>query len=149
MALSCQGFSSIVLLWSGGGIAMGARIWGKTPGAWTWRSRPDWRGPTVGPSALFTSRKQEQKQVRYRRPACGGGMDARLIQSRKAAKGSNAYAGAGWSCPEYSRFRPSAQQFLVPVRNERFITPENRMTAPAPDSSFPGADIEHVSGHFV
>lgn len=58
MALSCQGFSSIVLLWSGGGIAMGVRIWGKTPGAWTWRSRSDWRGPIVGPSA---SRKQEQK----------------------------------------------------------------------------------------
>lgn len=75
--------------------------------------------------------------------------DARLIQSGKAAKGSDAYAGAGWPCPEYPGFRPSAQQFLVLVRNERFITPENRMTAPAPDSSFSGADIEHVSGHFV
>lgn len=42
---------------------MGVRIWGKTPGAWTWRSRPDWRGPTVGPSALSASRKQEQKAV--------------------------------------------------------------------------------------
>lgn len=64
-------------------------------------------------------------------------------------KGSDTYAGAGRFFPEYSRFRPSPQRFLVPIGNERLVTPENGMVASALDSAFPGADIEHVFGHFL
>ena len=63
--------------------------------------------------------------------------------------GSNPYAWPGLPCPEYSRFGPTAQKLLVAIGNERLMAPENGMGASAPDSSFPGADIENISGHFL
>jgi hypothetical protein len=80
----------------------------------------------------------------YRNRSLSGGW---LIQRGATVEGSDANAWAGWFCPEYSRFRPSPQQLLVPVRNERLVTPENGMPASALDNSFLIADIENVFGH--